>query len=525
MAGARRVGHLDVLTLGALLLPAAWLLLANKAGILGLFNDDAMYGVAARLLAEGGDPSRTDYTQWAPLSRFPIGFPAILAGLWALAGGGLGVVPLWETAVVALTLVFLLASYGLLTRAWGIDRVAAGAAVLVVAYHPMTIKYGAAVMSDLPFACLALGCLALVEWARRHPGQAAPVVLAGLAFGLTALVRYAALAPLAASALTLLSARRPKAAIGMAAVAGAVVAPWAWWVASHRLFGYAQQYLEHAPQLSFLRSLQDAAWMLVTQALPGLLAPSFFLDGLPVLGTPQMAALSLRALVGACVAAWLLWSGAVRLPDPATRVPALYALATAGLVIVWAGRFPDLAWDLEVRLLLPVAPILLAFAFAAALREVRRLGALRRGALGLAVLALAGYIAADDADLNRRQIGRTSYLADYHLGGLLAAKAYIGRLPADVRVGAIYPFQVYFYMERPIASVECSVPGLLAARDKGIRVILAMPNWRNDQDQMFETVQRLTRETPPKALVLYAATNFMAVVHLPADPAHPPESR
>jgi len=525
VASSLRAGYFDVLTLAVLLVPAFQLYLANRAGIIGLYNDDAMYAVAGRILAEGGDPASIAHTRVAPLIRFPIGFPAILAVLWQVGGRDFSVVPLWELTVSAATIAFLVSCYLLLTRAWGFNRLAAGAAVLVVGYQPLTVKYGASVMSDLVFAALAMGCLAIVEWVRRQPERRVPVFAAGLALGLTVLVRYAAAAAVGAAAGTLLLARRTRAALGLAVVAGAVVAPWVHWVVLHGLYGYVDEFRNGAPAMPFIESVKGATWLLLTQTLPGMVLPGAFYDGFTGAEAPGVALFGPRTVVGLFISAWLLVAGFARSAEANRRLPALYALMTLGLVCAWTGRFPGLAWDLQGRLIAPVAPIMLAGAFEWALLQAAGLPIPRRAAMGLAALAFAGWTAFDFGQINARQIAINSSLTDTFLKGLLAVKAYVSRMPPDVRVGAYYPFQMAFYMERPVESIDASARGLLAARDRGIRVVVAMPRYRNEKDQMFAAVKLLLDTTPPQATVLFAPTDFMAVVHLPADPANPPAIR
>ncbi|MBM3275063.1 MAG: hypothetical protein FJZ00_07910, partial [Candidatus Sericytochromatia bacterium] len=150
VAGAHRAGNFDFLAVAGLLALAFAATLANRAGVIGLHNDDAFYAVAARLIAEGGDPFRSDLTYFSPLERFPVGFPLLLALLWKVGGDAIGVVSLWEIAVATAAFVFLLGAYGLLTRRWAVNPWVAGCAVVLVAFHPLTLKYGASVMSDLP---------------------------------------------------------------------------------------------------------------------------------------------------------------------------------------------------------------------------------------------------------------------------------------------------------------------------------------------------------------------------------------
>jgi hypothetical protein len=539
VAGAKSAGNFDLIAVAGLLIPAFAATLANRAGVIGLHNDDAFYAVAAKLIAEGGDPFRSDLTYFPPLERFPIGFPILLALMWRVAGGDIGIVPLWEIAVATATFAFLVASYGFLTRRWAVSPWMAGCAVMLVALHPLTLKYGASAMSDLPTAVAVMGCLALAERARSAaappagsgvpPGSSSVpsgssgippttwALLAGAGFGLTLVMRYAAAAPLAAVFLVLAFERRLRAAFVLAASAAVVASPWTWVVMTRRLYGYSDQFVAHSAGRPLAETIGSSALGLLSQALPGLIAPAAFLDGLMRLDLPIAPQWSWKALVGSVVAVWLIVACILQLRRPERRLPAAYGLATVALVLFWAGAFRYLAWDLQVRLLLPVAPILLAFALETALAPIRRLPAWRQAAVGAILATFALWWFSTSLRIDFAQIRENDRGAQKHLQGMLSARAYVQRIPKDVKVGASNPFEAYFYLDRPFHPVLADASSILAARDRGVRVLLATPDRQGGRDKMMEAVKALLGSDPPRARILYAPTDDIAVVHLPAE--------
>lgn len=518
-AGAKpRAGFFDVWLIGLALAGAFALYLAGTAGIIGRYNDDSFYALAAKSLAEGGLAGLE--TMRADPSRFPIGFSAFLAGLWILAGRDYSAVPVWEVSVGLQSVAFHLGSYLLLTRIWGVNRLAAAIAVLLVAFHPVTVKYSAAVMSDLPCAAFTAGALAILEAVRRRPGSKWLPVAAGLALGLCFVTRYAALVLVAAAALAFLWERRAKAACVVSAVAACVAAPWVIWVAQHKAYGYADEYVRSAGTRSYGGSLLDGLSWLVFETLPGLLLPQPFLRGIET-SDPAPAEVGPLMFAGLALAGLLLAACVAEVTNANRRLPALFALGTVLLIALWAGRFPKLGWDLQIRLLLPVAPFMLAFAFERAAWEVLKLPERRRAAFALVAVLALSCAAFADVRLAGDQVERTAMQSRDFLRGLLAARSYLAKVPLDVRVGTLYTAQASFYIPRRFEAVLPSVAGLREARSKGIRLILATPHYVGDRDVMRDTVYGMTEGPDPEARVLFAPTDNVAVVHLPVARTQP----
>lgn len=114
----------------------------------------------------------------------PVGYPALLAGWYALGGGDLTWVAVAQAllggGVVALT--FLVG-----VRLTGSAVVSLAASLLVAAHLPLVL-YGGFLLSEVPFSFFLLLSVWLVLWSAERRGWLAPVV-AGVALGAAVAIR------------------------------------------------------------------------------------------------------------------------------------------------------------------------------------------------------------------------------------------------------------------------------------------------------------------------------------------------
>ncbi len=184
--------------------------------------DEQEYLTLGRSLAEGrglvyDDDGREHF------GRAP-GYPAFLAGVFAL-GGGTRAYKVAQCAVGALS-VLLVAE--LARRAAGLR--AAGIAAMLAALYPPLVWMPAYALSETLYSALALGSACLLGSTldadeRRH-ARFTLAALTGAAIGLSALVRPAAIPFLALTVAYLLLRRRPVAALVLGLGAALVLAPW-----------------------------------------------------------------------------------------------------------------------------------------------------------------------------------------------------------------------------------------------------------------------------------------------------------
>lgn len=179
--------------------------------------DGDFYHVLATRIAEGHGYSWL----WkdgavTAVAHYPVGYPALVAGLYAVFG---------DHPVLAMLLNAALGA----ASVWAVHRIAAtvatrtGAlfAALAVALHPGLVLYTPALMTEGVTASL----VALAAWCAVRRRTAA-LVLLGLVLGVATLVRPQTLLFAPLFALVAAPRRRVLSALGVTAIAAACVVPW-----------------------------------------------------------------------------------------------------------------------------------------------------------------------------------------------------------------------------------------------------------------------------------------------------------
>jgi hypothetical protein len=350
-------------------------------GLVGIFYDDGIYLALARSLAEGGGYHLL-YLPGAPAAvHYPVLYPLFLAALWKLGPAFPASVALFRAANALLLGLFaaLLVLYLGRRLAWPPWRLAL---VAVAATTALPLVVVATVLFAEP---LFLVLFVAACWIGEAAGNAADgrsawglAALAGLLAGASALTRSLGVVAVVAVPLTLLLARRPRAA-GIAVAAGALwLVPWLVWVARHRadvdpalVAGYG----------TYLDLLAQAGW--------GTVSPAAVTAVLRPLGAVALAPLHgwLRFFFGVPALALLGAGFAVFF----RRAPVLaWSLAGYfGIVLVWPfgpDRFLWAAWPF-------LAVAFLAGAEAVATRAARRTGGVAqvgRWAVAVVVLVVVG---------------------------------------------------------------------------------------------------------------------------------------
>lgn len=362
-------------------------------GMIGWLNDDSLYAIYARALASGLGYVDTSQIGNPPAPRFPIGFPALLVPVIAGAGSlAEQIARLQWVSPVAMAL-YVGLSYVYFRRFAGLSAAIAAMIAFLLFVHPDTDKMAALLLSDLVFAAVGLLAVMGVEAGLKRPVTAWPYWLGlGLLAGAGCLIRYAGFALVGAIALVLLWEKRFKPAAAGAIGVALAFGPWL----AFRLTAGGEGYHEWLSSSTSAggspvgQFLGMSASMLMTNVLPGFLAPSFFEArhwGTFLAGTLLTAVTLLGAV------SWL-----ARPRPHETRLPAAYGIAMVALVLVWMVQFV-LTWnEAMARLLIPVAPFFF-LAFGRGLAELARLRregppawAARAVVAGLALLCLlAGY--------------------------------------------------------------------------------------------------------------------------------------
>jgi hypothetical protein len=347
----------------------------------GIFEDDAMYTILAKSLAEGHGYRFLNLPGAPNATHYPPGYPALLALLWKVYPRFPDNIVLFKFANAAL---LGLAAYGTLRFArerLGMGTLGALATTLAAtATIPILLVTGV-VMSEPLFLAALLPTLLLAERAAER-GTVRDAALAGLAAGALAMVRTLGAFVIPALLLVLLLRRRVRAAVALAAAGAVSLVPWQLWTAAHEgeiphvfLGKYGsytkwvlEGYAEHG--LALLRGVVGTNLSAVVGTITYTLMPTR-----PP--WPRIAALVVVAMLVA-LAARRLWRKA--------PVTSLFLGAYLAVVLAWPFE-PD-------RFVIAIAP-LIAFVLAEGVAAVREWtpsaawGAwARRGALlGAAALA------------------------------------------------------------------------------------------------------------------------------------------
>ncbi|MCG3126884.1 MAG: hypothetical protein CHACPFDD_01739 [Phycisphaerae bacterium] len=208
----------------------------------GQYEDDGVYLVTARALAEGRGYRHLELPSEPYQTKYPILYPALLSLVWRVAPSFPANVAVAQWLNVVLNAASAVIAYRLLRRAWDLPRaIAAGSAALAAA-NPMTLATVETTMSEPLFTLLALAALErLTAWCDaggggRRPrdsfaaGAAAGLLAAGAA--LTRSIGVALLAALLCAAVTTRRWRSGVAAALLLIVAVGANAGWKSWAAS-----------------------------------------------------------------------------------------------------------------------------------------------------------------------------------------------------------------------------------------------------------------------------------------------------
>ncbi|MFP5503053.1 MAG: hypothetical protein ACLGIN_11230, partial [Candidatus Sericytochromatia bacterium] len=251
---------------------ARWLVLD---GVIGELNDDAVYAMYARALLDGLGYVDTAMPEPLPATRYPIGFPALLALIMAGAGSIEVMIERLQW-VGPLTMALTIAAVAVYFRREArlpLFFALAGASLL--ALHPLTFALGTLVISDWVFTLASLPVIVFLDRKLRGDRPAlGAFALGGALIAALCMLRYIGATLLVALVLVLLWQRRFKQAA--AAAAGFVAAMAPWWI--FRAMSGGEEYHSTLGFLLgkdggfLLQNLGASASFLLT-TVPGVLAP------------------------------------------------------------------------------------------------------------------------------------------------------------------------------------------------------------------------------------------------------------
>ena len=399
--------------------------------------DGAGYAMLGRSILEGHGYRNIDHPDAPPHHHFPPGYPALLAAVWAVTG------PSSRSAHV----LSLCCTTGAAVAAWAWFRRQYPARVaalmgLALAMNWTWHRAGAAIQSEPPYMFIKqIALLAAIGAAARGGiGRGARV---GALLGALTLTRHVGVSIVAAIGAELAIRRRWRALAAMAAVAGAIVAPWAYRLAT----------AERPTQLGLLPGRGIAEVVAGNLRFYALRTPDALVGPVVEVGTvfaPRAYPLAVAAAaVGTGV---LVWGLRIAMRTPRLRTASLVVACNLGLLLVWpfteAGRF-----------LVPLVPALLVLAVEGLASLLRRFGRRRSRDWAAALLLLAAtpyslYAIAADRDGSGRAPG----------SGIDAACRWIAdHGDRDGPVLTDYPAEVFWQTDRA-GLVPADDPEAIAAQ-------------------------------------------------------------
>jgi hypothetical protein len=338
----------------------AWI---HPTNLFGYTNDDMMYFSSAKALAQGRGYILPSLPGAPPATKYPVLLPWILSFVWTwnpsfpnnLAGA--------IAVIVAFGCVFLVGTYTFLRKCFRMSEAEALVITGFCALQPTVLLYSSSILSDIPFAALAIFAMLLADKGLRRSGSVPRAATSGALSGLSILMRLTGI-PFAAGlflfavwkrawrqALTFAATVLPFAAaalwrsfVNVAAVPPAVV--------SSPGPGWKQTWLYYTNYAAFRRMASPdvhTAWTFLLNQFLYLASdiPGYFLS-------PLSQKSVVFWLVSTIVVFWMAVAGILKQAKRSGWRPAHFALAFAILTV--------LSWDYPdaTRFLIPFLPIFAA---------------------------------------------------------------------------------------------------------------------------------------------------------------------
>ncbi|HVB55827.1 MAG TPA: hypothetical protein VNE63_05250 [Candidatus Acidoferrales bacterium] len=179
----------------------------HPANFFGYTEDDSIYFSSAKAIAEGKGYVLASFPGTPAATKYPVFYPWILSWVWRWNPS----FPANLTDAIAISvtfgLVYLTAAFLFLRRLRDISEAEAFLLTAFCALHPLIIFYSGSVLSEIPFAALALTAMLIAEGATQRQTGVATVVCCGLLTGLAMLTRVLGL-PIAAGIVVAFVMRR-----------------------------------------------------------------------------------------------------------------------------------------------------------------------------------------------------------------------------------------------------------------------------------------------------------------------------
>src|SRR5579864_7999769 len=395
----------------------------RPSNLFGLTGDDGIYMSSAKALAEGKGYVMPNLPGSPTATKYPVLYPLVLSFVWRVNPLFPANLPLAIAISVAFGVGFLMAAFAMFSSLGGFSRREALILTAYLGLHPLVMFFGASILSEMPFAFLALASMTVAErFMRPNEGRLGSVCSGALA-GLSVLTRILGFPILLGILVTGIMRRswRQLATFVLTAAPFVGIAAWnaifskkpaspitgpagaslGWRHAWTFYTDYAGIWKVGVPNLHiFWAMLQNNAGMILRQPADLLLGPTFVRD--TMLGRALVLTVAVAAL-----------AGIVRQGKQSGWKPIHFGLAFyAPIVLLW--NYPAVN-----RFFLPFWPLLVAGAWFEGRRVVQQVKSAMShsrhvrdkciaAAVGLVVVALACGVVENVLGGMRRVVKRTS---------------------------------------------------------------------------------------------------------------------
>jgi 4-amino-4-deoxy-L-arabinose transferase-like glycosyltransferase len=201
----RLLPWLGLLSIGTLFVIAV--VRVHPSNFFGYSEDDAIYFSSAKALAEGKGYVIESFPGTPAETKYPVFYPWILSWVWRWNPSFPSNLSDAIAVTVAFGLLYLTMAFLFLRQLNGFSELEALLLTAFCALHPRVIFSGGQVLSDIPFAALALGAMVLAQKAERPGGGRGSAACSGVLAGLAMVMRVLGV-PVAAGIAAALAARR-----------------------------------------------------------------------------------------------------------------------------------------------------------------------------------------------------------------------------------------------------------------------------------------------------------------------------
>lgn len=199
----------------------------------GAFEDDAIYTVLGKSLAEGTGYRLINLPGAPNATHYPPAYPALLALLWTISPSFPENLVLFKFVNALLLAIAAVGTYVFAVRCLELSKTTSVIAALASTLSVVVLLLTGMVLSEPLFLAILPPAFLVTERA-RHTGRLPTAFLAGVLLGALALSRTLGLFAIPGALLLLLWRRRYAAAVTLGCGAALLVGPWLAWVQLHQ---------------------------------------------------------------------------------------------------------------------------------------------------------------------------------------------------------------------------------------------------------------------------------------------------